>query len=147
MIPFEELQIPPEIVPWILPISIILTGIILSLWIMYIGSLWLVYNKAGRSGWLIFIPIVNIYVMMRIAGHAGWYILLLFIPIVNFFVLIYMWIGISKSFGKGTLFGLGLIFFNWIFVLLLAFDESEYQLMPNQKRHVDEFQPINVRPT
>lgn len=146
MIP-EELQIPPEIAPWIVPVSTLLIGVTLSLWLIYIGSLWLVYEKAERSGWLIFIPIVNMYVLLRIAGQPAWHFLLLFIPIVNIIILILMWIELGKAFGKSTLFGLGLIFFSWIFVVILAFDQSEYQLQTTRKSHVDEFQPINVRPT
>ena len=61
MFPFDELQIPSEFIPWILPISTLLVGITLSLLVIYMGSLWLVYTKAGRGGWLIFIPIINIY--------------------------------------------------------------------------------------
>jgi Family of unknown function (DUF5684) len=147
MIPFDELQIPPDIIPWLIPISIVLVGIALSSGIIYIGSLWLVYAKAGRSGWLIFVPIINIYVLLRIAGRPGWHFLLLFIPLVNLFVIIFMWIGLAKVFGKSTLFGLGLIFFNWIFVVALAFGQSEYQRLDPRKRYVDDFQPINVRPS
>lgn len=143
----NDLQIPSELLPWILPVSILLTGVFLSLWVCYVGSLWLVYSKAGRSGWLIFIPIVNVYVMLRIAGKPGWYLLLLLIPIVNFFVLIFMWIDLGKAFGKGIPFGLGLIFFHWLFVIILAFGQSEYELMPVRKPNVDDFQPINVRPS
>lgn len=147
MITFDELPIPPEFIPWILPASILLIGLSLSSLVIYLGSLWLVYAKAGRSGWLIFVPFVNAYVMLRIAGQPGWHFLLLFIPIVNFFVLIFMWFSIGKAFGKGALFNLGLIFFNWIFLIILAFGRSEYQLPTMRKSHVDEFQPINVRPT
>lgn len=143
MISFDELQISPEIIPWI----IVLVGIALSSLVIYIGSLWLVYAKAGRGGWLIFVPIINIYALLRIAGQSGWYFLLLLIPLFTPFVLIFMWIGLAKTFGKSTLFGLGLIFFNWIFVVALAFGRSEYMLLDPRKRHVDEFQPINERPT
>ena len=143
----DELQIPLEIVPWIMPIGTMLIGIILSLWVIYIGCLWLVYAKAGRSGWLIFIPLVNLYVLLRIAGQPAWHFLLLFIPLVNLFVLIFMWVGLAKAFGKSGLFGLGLIFFNWIFLIGLAFGKSEYQLQDARKQYVDDFQPINVRPS
>ena len=144
---FDELQIPLEIQAWIMPIASILIGIALSAWVIYLGSLWLIYVKAGRSGWLIFIPIINIYVLLRIAGQPGWYLLLLFIPLVNLFVIILMWLGLAKAFGKSGLFGLGLIFFNWIFLVGLAFGQSEYQLLDTRKGHVDEFQAINVRPS
>lgn len=35
--------------------------------------------------WLGLIPVVNIYNLVKIAGHDGWKIILLFIPIVNLF--------------------------------------------------------------
>lgn len=144
---FDALQLPPEIIPWILPLGMILIGLALSSWVIYIGSLWLVYSKSGRGGWLIFIPIVNVLVMLRMAGHPTWHFLLLLIPIVNVFVLIMMWINLGRAFGKGTLFGLGLIFFHWLFVVILAFGQSEYQLTPSLKKKMDEFQPMNVRPS
>jgi len=146
--PFDTSQLPPEIVPWIVPVAVMLTGISLSLWIAYVGSLWLVYSKAGRLGCLIFVPIVNVYTLLRIAGHPAWHILLFFIPIVNIIIALMMWFNLSKVFGKGTLFGLGLIFFHWIFVVWLAFGRSEYQLVSPRKTHdTGEFQPMNVRPT
>ena len=144
---FDTSFIPPELMPYILPVSILLTGITLSLWIAYVGSLWLVYSKAGRLGCLIFVPIVNVYTMLRIAGHPAWHFLLFFIPIVNIIIAIMMWINLGKAFGKGTLFGLGLIFFHWIFVVWLAFGRSEYLLNDPRKQKTGEFQPMNVRPT
>ncbi len=144
---FDEAQIPAEIIPWIMPIGIVIIGIALSIWVIYLGSLWLVYSKADRSGWLVLIPIVNVYVLLKIAGRPGWHFLLLFIPLINLFVIIFMWLGVAKAFGKSGLFGLGLIFFNWIFLIGLAFGQSEYQLHDVRKSHVDEFQPINVRPS
>lgn len=146
MIP-TDLQIAPELARWILPASIILTGIALSLWVVYIGSLWLIFSKAGRSGWLILIPIVNVIVMLRIAGKPAWFFLLLLIPLVNIIVICLLWIDLGKAFGKGTLFGLGLIFFNFIFLFALAFGASEYEDPNQHKSHVDEFQPMNIRPT
>jgi len=144
---FDTSFIPPELMPYILPVSILLTGITLSLWIAYVGSLWLVYSKAGRLGCLIFVPIVNVYTMLRIAGHPAWHFLLFFIPLVNIIIAIMMWINLGKAFGKGTLFGLGLIFFHWIFVVWLAFGRSEYLLHDPRKQKTGEFQPMNVRPT
>lgn len=147
MFTFDELQIPPEIMLWILPASLLLAGVALSSFVIYLGCWWLVYAKAGRSGWLILIPVVNAYVMLRIAGQPGWYLFLLLVPIVNIVIVIFTWISLSKAFGKGTLFGLGLIFFNWIFLIILAFGRSEYQLQTANIPQVDDFQPINIRPT
>jgi len=142
-----NMQLTPEMARWIVPVSIFIGGIILSLWVIYIGSLWLIFHKAGRSGWLIFIPIVNILVLLRIAGRPMWYLLLLLIPLVNIIVAIMIWLDLARIFGKSTLFGLGLLFFNWIFVVILAFGQAEYQHDLRKKSKVDEFKPLNIRPT
>lgn len=141
-----NLQITPEMAKWIVPASIFITGIVLSLWVIYLGSLWLIFNKAGRAGWLVFIPIVNILVLLRISGKPLWYFLLLFIPILNIIVLVMIWIDLAKVFGKGSLFALGLLFFNWIFVVILAFGQAEYHELKVKRSQIDEFTPLNIRP-
>lgn len=94
------------------------------------ASWWLVFAKAGEPGCLAFIPIVNVITILRIAGKPWWWIFGFFIPILNFILAIVVLIDFAKAFGKGTLFALGLVFFNFIFMLILAFDNSEYQGAP-----------------
>ena len=53
--------------------------------------------------------------------------LLLLIPFVNIVVGIKLLFDLSKVFGKGVGFGFGLLFLQPIFMLILAFDHSEYQ--------------------
>lgn len=43
-------------------------------------------------------------------------------------ITIYVMISLAKAFGKGTGFTVGLILLNTIFMLILAFGDSEYQL-------------------
>lgn len=142
-----DLQLTPEMSRWIVPGGMIFGGICLSLLVIYIASFWLILTKAGRSGWLIFIPLVNVLVLIRIAKKPLWYFLLFLIPPVTIVVLILFWIGLAKAFGKSTLFGLGLIFFTWIFVIILAFGRSEYQSVDLRKSKLDEFTPLNIRPS
>jgi len=89
--------------------------------------MWKVYAKAGQPGWGCIIPFYNIYLMMKIAGRPGWWLLLFFIPIVNLVISIIVMIDIAKRFGKGTGFGIGLVFLNLIFFAILAFGDAEYQ--------------------
>ncbi len=89
--------------------------------------MWKVFVKAGQPGWGCIIPIYNIYLMMKIAGRPGWWLLLFFIPIVNLIICIIVMIDIAKNFGKGTGFGIGLVFLNIIFFAILAFGDAEYQ--------------------
>jgi len=98
----------------------------LALVVVLLAAMWTIFSKAGKSGWLAIIPIVNIFVMLDIAGKPWWWVIGFFIPFVNFIVIILMWHGISTNFGKSSLFTLGLLFLSPIFLLILAFGDAEY---------------------
>jgi hypothetical protein len=99
----------------------------LAVAVLMIAALWKVFSKAGQPGWASIIPIYNTYIMCKIAGRPGWWVLLMFIPLVNFIIAIILLIDISKSFGKGVGFALGLIFLGIIFFPILGFGSAQYQ--------------------
>jgi hypothetical protein len=103
------------------------TILYIALIVFSIIVMWKVFVKAGQPGWGCIIPIYNIYLMMKIAGRPGWWVILFFIPIVNLVICIIVMIDIAKNFGKGTGFGIGLVFLNIIFFAILAFGDAEYQ--------------------
>ncbi|MFA6850460.1 MAG: DUF5684 domain-containing protein [Selenomonadaceae bacterium] len=87
---------------------------------------WRICVKAGIPGWAAIIPIYNAYVLFKITWGNGWMFLYTILPIVNIIVFVITMIKLARAFGKGTLFGWGLVFFNLIFTFILAFDKSEY---------------------
>lgn len=89
-------------------------------------ALWFVFTKAGEPGWAAIIPVYNLLIAIKIAGKPWWYILLLLIPIVNIVIGIMILHGISKSFGKGGWYTVGLIFFKTIFLAILGFGKAVY---------------------
>lgn len=91
----------------------------------FIG-LWKVFKKAGKPGWAAIIPIYNIVVILEIVKRPTWWVILMFIPIVNFVIMIIVMIDLAKAFGKGTGFGLGLAFLNFIFIPILGFGKAQY---------------------
>lgn len=95
--------------------------------LLLIVSAWRVFVKAGEPGWAIFIPFYNAMVMMRIAEKPMWWVVLLFLPIVQFLIYIVVTLSIAGRFGKGGLFGIGLFLFPFIFLPILAFDDSDYE--------------------
>lgn len=103
-------------------------GAILSLLIgiFFIIMLWKVFTKAGQPGWGCVIPIYNAYLLLKIAGKPGWWLVLFFIPVVSFVVSIIATIAIAANFGKGVGFGIGLILLPVIFYPILAFGSAEY---------------------
>ena len=96
-------------------------------YILYILALWPVFKKAGYPGWGAIVPIYNTYVLVKIAGHHGAWVLLYLIPIVNIVVSIIVAIGIGKAFGKGGAFSFFLL---WLFALIgyfiVGYGDSRY---------------------
>lgn len=88
--------------------------------------LWVIFTKAGQPGWGALIPIYSFYVILKIVGRSGWWLLLLLIPLVNFIILIVVYNDLSRSFGHGLGFTLGLVFLSLIFYYILAFGSSRY---------------------
>jgi len=100
--------------------------IYLVLMLVAIIGMWKVFVKAGQPGWGCIIPIFNIYCLVKIAGKEWWWLLLYFIPLVNIVIAILVLSGISRNFGKGTGFTLGLIFLPFIFFPILGFGDATY---------------------
>jgi len=91
-----------------------------------IAALWQVFVKAGHPGWAAIIPFYNYYVLLKIVGRPGWWLILYFIPIVNIIIWIIVAIDLAKSFAKTTGFAVGLIFLAFIFIPILGFGPSNY---------------------
>jgi len=98
----------------------------LAIIVVMIIAEWKIYEKGGQPGWAVFIPFYNIYVLLKMVGRPGWWLLLMFIPLVNLIIGIIVLNDLSKSFGQGVGFTLGLIFLSPIFILILAFGEYKY---------------------
>src|SRR5205085_7180214 len=93
----------------------------LVMMIFFIACFWKIFEKAGQPGWASIIPIYNTIVLLKVAGKPWWWIFLLLIPGVNVIFAFIVFIDLAKNFGKGTGFGVGLIFLSFIFFPILAF--------------------------
>lgn len=100
--------------------------LIIAFAILMIASMWKVFEKAGQPGWAAIIPIYNIYIMTKIGGKPGWWVLLFLIPFVNYVFLIWLYNMISKSFGKDEGFTAGLVILGFIFWPILGFGSAKY---------------------
>ncbi len=95
--------------------------------VFYIYVYWRVFEKAGKPGWAVIIPIYNVIILLEIVGKPWWWLLLFLIPVVNIIFAVWMTNLLSLSFGKGIGFTLGLLFLSFIFYPILAFSNAEYQ--------------------
>lgn len=89
---------------------------------------WIIYKKAGKHGWAAIVPFYRQIIMYQICELSPWLMLLWFVPIfgwISMFVISIMKrFCLSNSFGKGALFGFGLLFLEPIFQSVLAFSSK-----------------------
>lgn len=121
----------------------IILAIELVIAIAMIVAMWRIFTKAGEAGWKSLIPIYNFFVLYKIAWKqsALWltflvtvlsmvcarsFLLFLIFLIVAYVLAIKFLHRLSKAFGKGILFTLGLIFFYPIFIMILGFGSAQY---------------------
>ncbi len=112
-----------------------MTSLFTTIWVIIcvvfaviaIAGIWKAFKKAGQPGWACLIPIYNSYIMLKIGGKPGWWLLLFFIPVVNVVFAIWTMNMISKSFGKDEGFTAGLVFLGFIFWPILGFGDAQYQ--------------------
>ena len=104
--------------------------VVLLLVILIIASLWKIFEKAGVEGWKAIIPFYNSWVLAEIVGKPGWFGLLTLIPYVGIVIAFYLYYLLAKSFNKGVLFAIGMIFLSFIFLPILGFGDAKYQGPP-----------------
>ena len=104
--------------------------------VFFVATFWKIFSKANQPGWAAIIPIYNLIVFMWIIKKPAVILLLLLIPIVNIFFAISFVHSLSKSFGNGAGFTIGLIFLPFIFYPILAFGNYQY-IYAKQKEYVN----------
>jgi len=96
-------------------------------YVLIVVALWKLFTKAGYPGWLAIIPIVNAFVLVKVAGFSAWMGLLYFIPIVNIVFHIIVALRVGKGFGQSAVFS---IFLLWLLsaigYLILGFGSATY---------------------
>jgi hypothetical protein len=122
----QQLVMPQQSIPAAVASPLILF-LVLAVCLLLVVSLWVVFAKAGESGWKCLIPIYNMYVLLLISGKPGWWLLLLFIPLVGSIFHLLAMLTLAERFGRGALFGVGLFLLPMIFFPLIAFGGSQYE--------------------
>ena len=100
--------------------------IYIAIIVVILAGFWKTFEKAGEPGWAAIIPIYNYYIMTKIAGKPGWWVLLMLIPFVNIVIFILICIEIAKKFGKDTGFAIGMALLGFIFWPILGFGDAQF---------------------
>ena len=101
-------------------LGIVAVFIILNL-ILFIAQ-WKTLKKLGKPGWALLIPIYSSWVYLECGGLPGW---LVFVPVANAVGMVVATIKIPSRFGKGIGFGIGNLFFPYIFTSILGFGSAQ----------------------
>lgn len=103
-------------------------GVFGIVWYIVIAiALWRIFSKAGYPGILAIIPIVNVFVLVKVAGYSAWMTLLYLVPIANLIFSIFVAIRLGQRFGKGGAFSFFLLWlFSVIGYLILGFGGARY---------------------
>ena len=106
-----------------------LVGLVLSIGftVLILASMWKIFAKMTQPGWYGIIPIFNYCVIAKQSGKDWWWGLLPLLPCIGIIFLIILLNELSKLFGKGVGYTIGLIFLPFIFLPVLAFGSAEYQ--------------------
>ena len=124
-------------------------------YVLQVIARWKVFTKAGEAGWKAIIPVYNEYVMYKISWQTMYFWIVFGLLIlysifsgiaasaqnVSTFMYILAFIAavaacvieiiqlhkLSKAFGHGAGFTVGLVLLNPIFMLILGFGSSEYK--------------------
>jgi uncharacterized membrane protein YhaH (DUF805 family) len=116
--------------------SLIVTlAIVLVVYVYYAYSLMTIADKTSTGGgWMAWVPILNIYLMCKVAGKPAWWLLvIMFIPIVNLVMIVILWMRIAEARGFPSWWGVLMIVpvINFIVPGYLAF--AEHAEMPSGK--------------
>lgn len=83
----------------------VLVFVIFYVYIAY--SLQVIADKTNtENSWYAWVPILNIYLMCKIAGKPGWWLILFFIPLVNIVIFIIVGMRIAEARGKPSWLGI-----------------------------------------
>ncbi len=109
----------------------------IALYVVFALGVYGTYKKAGPNGdpaWSAFVPIYNFIIMLKVAGRPlwwGWFLLLPIIPFLGSIALLVISIivlnDVSKSFGHGGGFTVGLVLLSVIFWYILWLGKSQYR--------------------
>lgn len=103
-------------------------GVLLIAWVVLVYvAFWRLFKKLGRPAWHGIVPFYNIYVLAKMSDVRLAWFFLMFVPWVNIVAFLMLGLGVARSFGKSSEFGVGLGLLPPVFFPMLAFGPAVYQ--------------------
>lgn len=116
-----------------------LSSFVFSL-IIYLYTAYTLYVMAQKTNsnptWLAWVPILNVFTLLKIAGKPMWWFLLFLIPLVNFVIALFVFVGLAERLGFNKWLGLLLIIpiVNLVLLGYFAFSKPSAPMSPPAAR-------------
>jgi len=99
-----------------------------------IAGLWKLFEKAGKQGWLILIPIYNFYIWLRIIRKPLWWFIFIIIPFINVFMIFLMIAEVLKCYQKYGLLQQAVgVMFPFIYIPIVGFSKKSQYIDPKNR--------------
>lgn len=141
-----------QLVAMLAAAMVTISVVVVVLYVITVIAYWQIFKKAGEKGWKSLIPVYNSYIMYKISwktsmfwieialgvlysilygisyssGSAVLSVLAYIVYIAVIVIGIMVLHKLSKAFGHGVGFTVGLVLLSPIFILILAFGSSQY---------------------
>ena len=124
-------------------------GMILFVWaVLYFYFAFTQYKIAQKVGhqspWWSWIPVLNLFQQIQMAGKEWWWFILYLVPVVNIFAMAYIWVCIAKNCHKPAFWGILSIlpFLNFIAWGYLAFSGGDTPPQPTPTPTPHQHEPV-----
>ena len=102
-------------------------GIMLLFYLFHCYCCMLICHKTGNPrGFLVWVPVLQLFPLLRAAGMSGWWFLAYCVPVLNIVAQVLWWLNIAKARGQSVWFGVLLLLpiINLFAILYLAFSDG-----------------------
>ena len=85
-----------------------ITAFVLAAYVLGVGA-YRAFEKAGVPGWIAFVPVLNLYALVRMADRPGWWALAIwFVPILGVVLWLVVAVDVAVRFGKDAFYGVAM---------------------------------------
>ena len=63
---------------------------------------WKLYRISGNKPFYSFIPVYNVFVLLKIINRPWWWIFIIIMPVLNTIIIPVIWVELSRSFKKNS---------------------------------------------
>ena len=72
--------------------------LVVALYVFFSYCLLVIARKTDTDGgWMAWVPVLQLYLMCKVAGLPGWTVLLMLVPIVNLVFMIYLMMKVAEA--------------------------------------------------